>query len=196
MAKKYLFGKNTDVNEDFIYVSSLITETHTKFDCENDCIVNRYNPEIKGDWKYDYISIVTKKKYAQGVTLKTKCSFEHYGAPLIVFTDDICAAKERNYYGVHYEIVAYDEGVNVWHIQPDETGGEMPIKVALIGQLVFPIADGSLVDLQVTIKDGAIHVNINGKTLTATHPDIPQSFHVGVTACEGINRFYEFEIEE
>ena len=197
MIKKYVFGKGYDVKEDFIYVSSLITETHTQFDSEDDCIVNRYNPAIKGDWKYDYISIVTKEKYAQGVRFSTKCTFEHYGAPLLVFTDDVTARDGRNYYGVPFEVVAYDEGVNIWHIMPtDEENSELPIKVKLIGQLQFPIADGTPVDLSARVENGTVYVEINGKTVSATHPDIPQAFHVGVTACEGINRFYHLEIEE
>ena len=101
--KDYIFKKGMDETRDFMYVSSLTTETHTQFDFEENCIVNRYNPEIIGEWKYDYISLVTKDRYGKGVKLSTQCSFEKFGAPLIVLTDDITPKDGRNYYGLHFE---------------------------------------------------------------------------------------------
>ena len=196
MKKSYVFKKGMDEKRDFKYVSSLITETHTQFDFEEDCIVNRYNPEIKGDWKYDYISMVTKEKYGDGVKLTTKCRFEHYGAPLIVFTDDIKEENGRNYYGLHFEVVAFDEGFNVWHIIPSDENPDLPIKVTLIATGRFPVADNSLIELEVQIKNKTIYVNMNGHTQSVYNADIPEKMHVGVTACEGINRFYTLEIEE
>lgn len=194
--KHYEFKKGFNEKEDFTYVSSLITETHTQFDFEENCIVNRYNPNIKGDWKYDYISMVTKKKYSDGVKFSTKCTFERYGAPLLVFTDDITQKDGRNYYGLHFEIVAFEEGFNVWHIIPSDEDPSTPIKVTLIGTGRFPVADNELIDLSAEIKDGTLNVNMNGHCLSVKNSDFPKHMHVGVTACEGINRFYSFDIEE
>ena len=193
MNKQYQFGKTLDVNEDFFYVLSLITKSNTVFRAERDCIANSYNDQL-GEW--DYISILTKEKYPQGTTFSTRCSFESYGAPLLVFSDDITRAENgRNYYGLHFEIVAYEQGCNVWKITPDQHApNDLPIRMDRIGFLEFPISDGSIIDLSVQVKDGAIHVRINGREFSVTDPDLPQTFHVGLTACEGVNRFYDFQI--
>ena len=182
--------------QDFMYVSSLTTETHTQFDFEEDCIVNRYNPEISGEWKYDYISLITKERYSEGVKVSAKCSFEKFGAPLIVFTDDITQKDGRNYYGLHFEVVAYEDGVNVWHIIPSNEDPKKPIKVTLIGQARFHIEAESLIDLKVKIKGKTIDIDVNGHNLSVENKDVPEKMHVGITACEGINRFYTFMIEE
>ena len=93
-------------------------------------------------------------------------------------------------------MVAFEEGFNVWHIIPSDEDPNMPIKVALIGEGRFPVADNSLVDLRVQVKNKTIYVDMNGHCLSVSHPDIPEKIHVGITACEGINRFYTFYIEE
>ena len=193
MSKRYQFGETLDVNEDFFYVLSLITKSNTVFRTERDCIANSYNDQL-GEW--DYISILTKEKYPQGTTLSTRCSFESYGAPLLVFSDDITRAENgRDYYGLHFEIVAYEQGCNVWKITPDQHApNDLPIRMDRIGFLEFPIADGSIIDLSVQVKDGAIYVRINGREFSVADPDLPQTFHVGLTACEGVNRFYDFQI--
>ena len=194
--KEYIFKKGMNEKQDFMYVSSLTTETHTQFDFEENCIVNRYNPKIIGEWKYDYISLVTKKLYGEGVKLSTKCSFEKFGAPLIVLTNDITQKNERNYYGLHFEVVAYEEGVNVWHIIPSNEDAPQPIKATLIGKVRFHIECNSLIDLNVTIKEKELKIHVNGHDLSVKNKDIPEKMHVGITACEGINRFYSFAIEE
>ena len=35
---------------------------------------------------------------------------------------------------------------------------------------------------------------MNDQPFVAEHEDIPGQMHVGITACEGINQFYEFEV--
>ena len=194
--KEYIFKKGMDETRDFMYVSSLTTETHTQFDFEENCIVNRYNPEIIGEWKYDYISLVTKDRYGKGVKLSTQCSFEKFGAPLIVLTDDITPKDGRNYYGLHFEVVAYEEGANVWHIIPSDEDPKLPIKATLIGKARFTIEPNSLIDINVEIKEKALAITVNGHNLSVENKDIPEKMHVGITACEGINRFYSFTIEE
>ena len=193
MKVHYHFGTGMELEKDFFYVSSLITKSNTVFRTEKNCIANSYNEQL-GEW--DYISILTKEKYPQGTILSTKCLVESYGAPLIVFSDDItCAEDGRNYYGVHFEIVAYEQGCNVWKITPDEHApNDLPIRMDRIGFLEFPIEGGSIIDLSVWVSGGAIHVRINGNEFSVADPDLPQTFHVGLTACEGVNRFYDFQI--
>ena len=60
----------------------------------------------------------------------------------------------------------------------------------------FDIAERSIIDMEVTIKNKTLFIRVNNKTLEAVHEDIPTQMHLGITACEGINQFYEFEIKK
>ncbi len=60
----------------------------------------------------------------------------------------------------------------------------------------FKVDDDSIIDLAVEFKHKAIVVAINGVTAEVANDDIPDSFHVGITACEGVNKFYDLVIED
>ena len=194
MKEKYILGKEFDLEDKFIYVSSPASKSKNKFIQKENCIENSYNEEIKD---FDYISIITKEKYEDGVTVRVKCSFDTFGAPLIVFTDDYKTLEDGSYqYGLHFEVVAYENGCNVWHIVPGADKAKSPIDVTKVNAIEFPIEDKSIVDMEVTIKNKKLFIRVNEKEFVAEHEDIPSQMHVGITACEGINQFYEFEVEK
>ena len=194
MKKEYLLHSEKSIEQDFDYVFSPCSKTFVPFTFENGQAVNRYDENIKD---YEYISIVTKQKYTDGVTIKTKCSFDKFGAPLIVLSDDISPDEQgRNRYGLHFEVVAYENGCNVWHIVPFPERKERPIKATKIAFSTFSIPEKSEIDLSVTVRNGKLEIEINGEKLTAESPDLPKEFHIGITACEGINRFSSITIEE
>lgn len=177
----------------FLQVYSPISRAYVPFTQEEDAIMSGWNASI-GD--FDYISIVTPDRHPVGTRITTRCTFDKYGAPIIVLTDDIAADGEgRLRYGLHFEVVAWEEGCNVWHIVPWPEHTERPIRPTLIGSMKFPIPGGSPVDMEVTLREGALDIVMNGHTLTVTHPDIPRAAHVGITGCEGVNRFSFLEIE-
>ena len=191
MKEKIIFNKEFNLEDKFIYVSSPASKSKKKFVQKETCIENSYNEEIKD---YDYISIITKEKYESGVVVRVKCSFDKFGAPLIVFTDDYKLLEDGTYqYGLHYEVVAYENGCNVWHIVPGKDE-KNPIDVTKVKAIEFPIEDKSMIDMEVTIEEKKLYIRINDETFVAEHEDIPNQMHVGITACEGINQFYEFEV--
>jgi len=193
MKKDYIISHET-IKNDFMYVHSPISRSFTEFTIENGCASNRYNEDIKN---WDYISIISKQKYTNGTTASTVCSFDDYGAPLIVLSDDITLDENnRRRYGLHFEVVAYEDGINVWHIIPFPENVSRPINPTLIGKLRFKIEDESKIDLKVTVKEKKLLIEANGNELVAEHPEIPESFHIGITACEGVNHFYSFSIED
>lgn len=190
MKEKIIFNKEFDLEDSFIYVSSPASKSKKKFLQKENYIENSYNEEIKD---YDYISIITKEKYESGVKVRVKCSFDKFGAPLIVFTDDYKQLEDGSYrYGLHFEVVAYENGCNVWHIVPGKDE-KNPIDVTKVNAIEFPIEDKSMIDMEVTIEEKKLYICVNDETFVAEHEDIPKQMHVGITACEGINQFYEFE---
>lgn len=193
MKEKIIFNKEFDLEDKFIYITSPASKSKKKFVQKENYIENSYNKEIKD---YDYISIITKEKYESGVAVRVKCSFDKFGAPLIVFTDDYKQLEDGNYrYGLHFEVVAYENGCNVWHIVPGRDKEKSTIDVTKVNAIEFHIEDKSMIDMEVTIKEKKLYIRVNEEAFVAEHEDIPSQMHVGITACEGVNQFYEFEIE-
>ncbi|MBE6912594.1 MAG: hypothetical protein E7473_08720 [Ruminococcaceae bacterium] len=196
--KTYKFNAKERDLGDFNYAYSLLPKEHKEFDLREDCIANykEGNPD-----EIDYVSIITKKKYKAGVTFSAKCSFEKFGAPLIVFTDDVALNEKGTLiYGLHFEAVAWEGGCNVWHVT-STPGAERPVKSSLIAFSEFKIDPNELADISVTVKKQngrpcRLEVDINGHRFGCENVDIPEEFHIGITACEGANKFYEFSIEE
>ena len=176
--------------EEFRYVYSPLFTPIPRMKQESLCIVNDGDATSN---KYDYVSMVTEKKYAVGTRVEMKCSFEKFGAPLIVFSDDMYRGGNGEwYYGRHYEIVLYEDGINVWGLNMNP-GIK---KYENLMSLRFPVSAGEIHVLSVKIQKSALEIVKDDLKVILRVPDLPSEFHVGLTACEGINRFYEYTIEE
>ena len=196
---KYYF--NEGVNEqEFFYAWSPQSRVDSKFSKGDGFIVNKAMPvedESKRTYNdYEHISILTKKKYGIGVTVTLECDFEVFGAPLLLFTNDLMTLNGKQSYDRHVEIVGYEEGFNVWDItylpnRPDKRF-IAPIKTAF---KKFKIENNERIFITAKFLQDGIYVTVNGESLMVNLPNMPKEFHVGLTACEGINRFYSLEIE-
>ncbi len=181
---------------DFSYVYSPIVKSYPHFKKETDCLVNRFDGKIGG---FEYISIVGKKEYSKAkITLE--CDFDKYGAPLIVWSGDIFENKGKDgkhhlFYGVHFEAVAWEKGLNLWYIVPFPEREEYPVKPTKLLGAEFEIEAGSRIVMSAEIESGKAVITVNGKSFTVCHPQMPKLFRIGYTACEGINRLYNIEIE-
>ncbi|MBE6732061.1 MAG: hypothetical protein E7564_10265 [Ruminococcaceae bacterium] len=190
--KKYTFTKGS-WEKDFMYVYGPQAGIYgKKFRQEENFVINTESEDSKKD---EYVSIVTKERYGIGTKISTVCDFDSYGAPLIVFSDDIEEKNNTLFYNLHFEVVAWENGCNVWHILPYWERKEKPFINTKIASVPFKIEDRSKINLSVTLLEGKIECEVNGKKFTVENPDIPKICHVGITACEGVNRFYELTIE-
>ena len=91
MDKKYLLDDKNTLKDHFIYVYSPRCQSFTEFDFEKDHCVNRENKDI--DARFDYVSALNKEKVVAPVKISTECSFDSFGAPLIVIAQDICKTQ-------------------------------------------------------------------------------------------------------
>lgn len=189
----YDFSK-ADWKQDFEYAYSLVANSFNKFTEQKDHLSNGFNNEING---YDYISIVHKQKHAVGVKASADCSFDNYGAPLITFANSLWT-DENGFlrYGDHYEVVAYENGCNVWYITEAPKGSPRPFKVENCIRLRFKIEEKSRVSLSVKACDKMLSIEVNEASFDIPAPYLAKDMYVGITACEGINRFYSAKIEE
>ena len=190
--KKYVFTRDGWNKNELTHVYSPVAKSYNPFTEEDDCIVSGYNKEIDD---YDYISLCDRKLYTDGLIIRTKCSFDHFGAPLIVLADEIFEDEHGFRYGDNYEVVVWEGGCNIWHVIPaPKESGRTFISTA-IAKIKFPIPEKSVVDLQVTMKGKLACCVVNGVEFDVRLPELPDNFYAGIAGCEGVNRFYEMEIE-
>ena len=200
MIKFYDFSKQ--VNEDeLFYAFSPQSRTRNKFTQENGYIRNKEMPVEEGKVRTlhdnEHISLLTKERYGEGTTITLECAFIEFGAPLILLTDELTVINGRKSYDRHYEVVAYEDGANVWTIRsaPERTDNR-GMDDKLLYSHSFPIAPKSRIVIKTTILDGGLKVEVNGNKFTVEIPNLPKKCHVGLTSCEGINHFYSLKIEQ
>ncbi len=192
---KYVFEENKWNKNDFIYAHSGFVFKEWEFKQSKDCIENMpVDDKADCGWNHAYISMVHKDKRKNGVTVKTKCYFENYGAPLIVIAEDIKNEDGEMMYQRHYEVVAWEGGCNTWYIIPDKENKEKRTAVTGVHQESFDIGNKAMCDLAVTVKADVLDITLNGYTHSVKLPVVFDNFYVGITACEDYNKFYDFEI--
>ena len=155
-----------------------------------DHVENRADPEGPGG--YENISLLTERKYQAGTTVTSTMEFEGLGAPIIMFSETM----ERDEDGTlrfddYFEVVLYKNGINVWrHFRTD---GVCSWHKRL--GIQYPVAAGEKHLLSVEVKERMLCITLDGQTNFLRVEDLFESFCLGVTACEGIARLYEFSVE-
>lgn len=190
--KHFDFKDGIDL-EEFFYCYSPQAKCCGIFEREPDCIKNSYNAQV-GD--YEYTTLMLREKLRVGNKITTECDFEKRGAPLIVISNVLFEKGGTPYYGEHFEAVAFEGGCNVWYNRlPTEPDYPKPLIVEKIHFEDIPTPNRSRVRLSVEFGDGEMSVEMNGRSFTVKHEKMPKEFFFGITACEGINRFYSLTVE-
>lgn len=144
-----------------------------------------------------YTSMILKDKFKGNITISSTMSFDHRMAPLLVITPaygkDAKGAPEHR---EHFEIVLYDKGLNVWHHY--YTNGKPHWRKAAYMRADFkPGKKYKLaVKLKFTKKGPMMIITCGGKEFGYTDDTLPKEFYVGLTGCEGVNRFYDFSVDQ
>lgn len=161
------------------------------FEQEDDCIVNRKNPlQEQG---FDNITLLTKEKCLPGTKITTVCSFDRFGAPLITIAESLTLDENgKMRYGDYLEVVVYKNGVNVWRMYFKD--GKVTWDCLL--SVEFSLEEMKKHTLSAQILKNKLVICANERKMTLHIENMYPSFHVGVNACEEINRFYSMEIRE
>lgn len=176
------------------------------FDQEDDHIVNPSDPKWTDEELYAkhvtevYASIVHPKKLSGStIELRSTMSFDHLMAPIIVLTPELDVDdKGRPAFKKHYEVVLYNEGINVWHYTYDDAKPEGErLRWHLAAFARAPFAPKTKYELKVTMsrvegREMRMTVECGNVKVGFEDADLPESFYAGVTGCEGRNRFYDF----
>ena len=173
-----------------IYANSFRWDDEPQFIQEADHVHNRKISEER--FGYDNISLMTREKYGFGVKVSTTCAFDDFGAPLIVIAEDLLDdGKGFLRYGEYFEVVLYENGVNVWRMHMD---ADRKVTWHKALGVEFPVTALEPHELTVEIKENYLVIETCGQKMTLRCDDLPGKFHLGIDACEGINRFYDFTI--
>lgn len=163
---------------------------------ENEC------PDISGEEIYRkhcnrvYSAMVWKEKAALGQTVSSTMNFDWRMAPLIVLSAELRQTDAgAMVFGEHWEIVLYDQGINVWHHMIRD-GKPYWYKAAYIKT---PYAKNEKYTLEVRVARNSkgvkeMVVKCGGQEFAYVDHDLPETFYAGIIGCEGRNRFFDFRI--
>lgn len=158
-------------------------------DVSDEVIFKKYGSAV-------YAALVLNKKFNGNAVISSKMSFDHRMAPLIVIAPELGLSKKRQpEFREHFEIVLYDQGINVWH----HTYKDGKARWHLAASLDAKFQPKTVYDLKVELqysKDGGgrMTVRCGGERLRYEEHDLPKGYYAGIIACEGRNRFYDFKV--
>lgn len=172
-----------------IYAYTYRYKNKALFKQEKDHIKNSKDKTKEND--FENISLFFKEKYGVGTKIETTCSFDSYGAPLICLAEDLVKQKDGTLkFGNYYEIVVYEQGVNVWDLSYD---GKKVSYYKMAG-FTFNLSAKKKHKLKVELKNNRLYIEVERHSMQVGVPHSKSEYYWGIDACEGINRFYDIEI--
>ena len=159
----------------------------------DNCVENR--PDDTGTFGCDWenISMLSRKAYSAGTRIETRCAFFDLGAPLITVADRMYDENGVQKYGDYLEIVLYKNGINVWRMWMDD---DKTVTWKKMLGVEFPVSEGDIHTLAVEIAADGLKIEADERRIFWRCTDLYGTFHLGIDACEGLNRFYSLEITE
>ena len=143
-----------------------------------------------------FVSMIRKEKFRGNIEISSMMSFDYRMAPLILITPEyVPDAKGRLEYRRQWEFVLYDEGMVVWQHFYDN--GKCSWRK--IAWLKTRFESKTKYELQIKITRTAngqmITLKCNNHEMSFLVHDFPEEYYAGITANEGINRFYDFKVK-
>ncbi len=158
---------------------------------ENDYITTRINKEHPEG--FDNFSLLSEKKYKVGVKATINCEFEGLGCPEIILVNEAEKCDDGVMrYGACFEIVLYKDGVNVWRHYRENGKCSWHKRLGVN----FNVTENEKHKLSLEVCENYFNIDVDGQTSSLRVDDIFDDFHIGLTACEGIARIYDFTIND
>ena len=166
------------------------TET-PRFTQEADHIRTAVNPDHREG--FDNISLLTRETYTAGVTATIHCAFEGVGCPEIILAEEMEECEDGAIrYGACFETVLWRNGINVWRHYREEGRCFWHLRMGL----EYPVAESKIHELRVQVLEQDLVIWLDGQKTTLHTEDLPKTFHMGLTGCEGIARIYDWKVEQ
>lgn len=184
------FSKGAFTMDGLVYANSYRFAEVPAFTQEADCLVNGKSTALSTG--YENVSLMIATPYAGENRIEIRTSFDAWGAPLIVIAEDLEQDKDGHYrYREYYEVVLYEEGVNVWRLTTDERNTVTWRKAMSVD---FPVSCGEVHTLTVDVLGDTLEITADGRRMSVLLSDLFDKYYVGIDACENINRFYRLSV--
>ena len=185
------FAKDQWSMDGLLLAYSARFDQNSQFIQREDCIENPADPDMTCG--YSYISLVTQEKMKPGTRIVTHCSFEGLAAPLMVVVKDLFEKKGLPTYSDYQEVVLWKNGMNVWNLWSQEDGSVVYHK--LVG-VDAQLEEKKIYELIVDVLAEGFQIQLDGQSIYVRDEHIYPEFHIGITGCEGICKFYDMEITQ
>ena len=187
---KVNFGKGTSWRDAFLVANCYRWDCVPAFVEEEDHIVNRRSDDIATG--FENASLVFKEPFTGDTHISVDCAFDAWGAPLIVLADALETDEKGRYrYREYYEVVLYEEGINVWRLTTDQ---QNTVSWKKLMSVDFPVTACDIHTLTVDIVGESLEIAACGHKMSVLLPDLASRYYIGIDACENINRFYAMEV--
>lgn len=174
-----------------------------------DCVMNSNDDAWSDEDLYRnhqadvFSSLISTNVWTAPKSFVCELSFDHRMAPAIAIAWNIVRdAEGRPEFRDMYEIVLFEDGLNVWrHRRPEGSGKSVIDKVAFLKRKYLPKTKYAL---SVTLAEKKVYGGRLTREMTVTCGDdvlgfqdeqIPKAFQAGVIGSEGRCRFYSFEVK-
>ena len=185
------FSRGAWNTDDVTYAYTYRFPGTPEFHQTDDCVENRPDDTCNFGCDRENISLLSKQAYSSGVRIETRCAFFDLGAPLITIAARIYDENGENKYGDYIEVVLYKNGINVWRMRMDENK-KVTWKKMLGAE--FPVSEGEIHTLAVDVTADGLKIAADEHNIFWRCEDLYETFHLGIDAWEGLNRFYSMEI--
>lgn len=144
-----------------------------------------------------YAAMIWKNPIKGNVIIKSAMSFDYRMAPSIVIAEKPGVSKKGfPEFRTHYEVVLFDQGINVWR-HWFVNGKQIWKKAAFLKADFKPNTKYELkVQIQFTGRGPVWTVSCGGHEFGFIDDLMPKEFYAGIVACEGVNRFYDFTVDK
>jgi hypothetical protein len=193
---KIRFANGAWKEEELPYAYTHRFKETPKFTQLSDSVVNRADEAAPAGW--EWISLLTAEKVSTEKKASVRFRFEGEAAPILLFADWVSEDENGDRrFGDYIEIVAWKNGVNVLQLNYDpnlEKDGGVYWKL-LLG-VDYKVDEREEHTITAWTKNGKTEIYMDDRHFTLHIPAMPKEAHIGLTACEGLCRFYEFELED
>jgi len=185
------FSRGAWNTDEMIYAYTYRFPGTPEFHQTDDCVENRHTDDNTYGCDWENISLLSRKTYSAGTRIAVRCAFFDLGAPLITIADRIYDENGENKYGDYIEVVLYKNGINVWRMWMDE---HKTVTWKKMLGVEFPVSEGDIHSLSVEVVADGLKIEADEHRMFWRCTDLYESFHLGIDACEGLNRFYSLDI--
>ncbi len=148
-----------------------------------------------------YAAMLLKTPFAGAAAMECTMEFTDRMAPgIVIAATPVVNGKGKLEFREHYEVILYDDGLNVWHHRFVDGRQTWTLAAHLTKHRLFkPDTRYRLavkIQPQKNGKGAAITVTCNGECFGYTEENFfPGNYRIGIVAGEGINRFYDFKVD-